>query len=242
MPRSTRCYPRCSNQFLRHPAKTPALRCRSSGLRISVQPVSADRSNGYEGVAREFMSHRTGSNVGSATVQAWVRALPRGADVLDLGCGHGLPVSAVLAEEGATLYGIDASPTMIAAYRDRFPDAHAECGAVEESEFFGRSFDAAVAWGLMFLLDPEAQANLISKVSAALRPGGMFLFTAPRQACEWMDTLTGKKSVSLGAQEYRRLSRAAALEMVGETEDEGRNYYYSARKQEQETGNERKDS
>lgn len=194
------------------------------------QVMSADRSNGYEGVALEFMSHRTGSNVGSATVREWVRALPRGADVLDLGCGHGLPLSAVLAAEGANVYGVDASPTMIAAYRDRFPDAHAECCAVEESEFFGRRFDAAVAWGLIFLLEAPRQANLISKVSAALGPAGMFLFTAPQQACEWVDHLTGRTSVSLGAQEYRRLIQATALDVVDESEDEGENYYYSARK------------
>jgi 2-polyprenyl-3-methyl-5-hydroxy-6-metoxy-1,4-benzoquinol methylase len=94
-----------------------------------MQLVSADRSNGYEGVAREFMSYRTESNVGGATVREWARALPRGVDVLDLGCGHGLRISAVLAAEGANLYGVDASPTMIAAFRDRFPDAHAECRA-----------------------------------------------------------------------------------------------------------------
>lgn len=192
--------------------------------------MSADRSNGYEGVAHEFMSHRTETNIGSATVREWARALPRGADVLDLGCGHGVPISAILAAEGANLYGVDSSATMIAAYRARFPDARAECRAVEESEFFGRSFDAAVAWGLMFLLKPETQANLISKVSAALKPAGMFLFTAPHQACEWVDNLTGRKSVSLGAQEYRRLIQAAAKEVVGEAEDEGENYYYYVRK------------
>jgi 2-polyprenyl-3-methyl-5-hydroxy-6-metoxy-1,4-benzoquinol methylase len=192
--------------------------------------MTADRSNGYEGIAREFMSHRTESNVGSATVRDWANALPRAADVLDLGCGHGLPISAVLAAQGANLYGVDASPTMIAAYRDRFPDAHAECNAVEESEFFGRRFDAAVAWGLMFLLRPETQPNIISKVSAALKPGGMFLFTAPQQACEWEDNLTGKTSVSLGAQEYRRLIQAADLDVFAESEDEGQNYYFSVRK------------
>lgn len=194
------------------------------------QEVPSDRSNGYEGIAREFMAHRTASNVGSATVRDWASALPPAADVLDLGCGHGVPISAILAAEGSNLYGVDASPTMIAAYRDRFPDAHAECNAVEESGFFGRSFHAAVAWGLVFLLGPATQADLISKVSAALRPGGMFLFTAPKQACEWVDNLTGRTSVSLGAQEYRRLLQAADLDMVDEGVDEGQNYYFSARK------------
>lgn len=58
----------------------------------------------------------------------------------------------------------------------------------------------------------------------------MFLFTAPQQACEWLDNLTGRKSASLGAQEYGRLIQTAALEVVGECEDEGENCYYFVRK------------
>lgn len=189
-----------------------------------------DRSNGYEALAAEFMSHRTKSSIGAETVRGWARALPEGAAVLDLGCGHGVPISAALAAEGAAVYGVDASPSMIAAHAERFPDAQVDCRAIEESEFFGRTFDGVVAWGLMFLLTPASQARLIAKVAAALVPGGRFLFTSPRQPCEWLDSVTGRTSVSLGADEYRRLLGVAGIEVVGNTEDEGGNYYYSTRK------------
>jgi 2-polyprenyl-3-methyl-5-hydroxy-6-metoxy-1,4-benzoquinol methylase len=33
--------------------------------------------------------------------------------VLDLGCGTGIPNSKILIDEGMTVYGIDASPTMV---------------------------------------------------------------------------------------------------------------------------------
>lgn len=176
------------------------------------------------------MSHRTNSGIGARTVREWAQTLAAGADVLDLGCGHGLPISAALVDEGVTLYGIDASPTMIAAFRARFPDGPAECNGAEESQFFGRSFDAVVAWGLMFLLTPETQAHLINKISAALKAGGRFLFTSPRQPCEWPDHLTGQKSVSLGAAGYRQIVEAAGMVVVGETEDEEQNYYYFVHK------------
>lgn len=52
---------------------------------------------------------------------------------------------------------------MIAASRERFPDAHVECPAVEDSTFFGRTFDGVVAWGLMFLLPNGVQAVVIGK-------------------------------------------------------------------------------
>jgi Cyclopropane fatty acid synthase and related methyltransferases len=131
-------------------------------------------------------------------------------------------------DEGLTVSGVDASSSMIAAFRARFPEAAAECGPVEESEFFGRAFDAVVAWGLMFLLPPVVQAKLIAKVSRALKPGGKFLFTSPHQLCEWADNLTGRKSQSLGSAEYRRLLAANGLIVQNETEDEGNNNYYFA--------------
>lgn len=188
-----------------------------------------DQSNGYEAVAEEFMARRTSSRVGVATVREWAQSLPVGADVLDLGCGHGVPVSQALVDCGLTVYGVDASPSLIAAFRARFPAALAECSGVEDSEFFGRSFDGVVAWGLIFLLAPTAQSRLIDSVSAVLKPGGRFLFTSPEQACEWSDNLTRQRSVSLGADVYRQVLDAAGLVLVGEAEDEGENHYYFAR-------------
>jgi SAM-dependent methyltransferase len=188
----------------------------------------ADRSNGYDAAAAEFMSRRARSDIGAAAVRDWARALPPDAAVLDLGCGHGIPISAALIDAGAVLYGVDASPRMIAAFRSRFPGAPAQCSAVEDSDFFGRTFNGIVAWGLMFLLTPEAQAQVIAKVATALRPGGRFLFTSPAQPCEWSDIVTGRTSVSLGAAEYSRLLRASGLHPIGNAEDEGHNYYYEA--------------
>ena len=71
---------------------------------------------------------------------------------------------------------------------------------------------------------------LIGKVSRALRSGGKFLFTSPKQACTWPDAMTGRLSISLGSEEYRRILAAEQLELVGEQEDEGDNHYYFASK------------
>lgn len=171
------------------------------------------------------MSIRSRS-IGVATVRDWAESLPPSGSVLDLGCGHGIPISQALIDEGLAVYGIDASPSLIAAFRFRFPNAPVECSAIEDSRFFARKFDGVVAWGLMFLLAPDVQATLIHKVALALRPGGRFLFTAPHQACEWPDNLTGQKSSSLGSTTYRRIVESEGLTLIGETEDEGRNHYY----------------
>ena len=187
-----------------------------------------DRANGYELMARTFMLRR--SDIGQDVVRTWARTMPPGAIVLDLGCGHGVPISQALVEEELVVYGIDASPAMIAGFRHRFPNAATECAGVEASCFFDRAFDGVVAWGLMFLLAPEIQGMVVRKVSQALVPGGKFLFTSPEQACAWPDALTGLKSVSLGAEEYCRILAAEGLTVIAQERDAGDNHYYLAAK------------
>ena len=147
--------------------------------------------------------------------------------MLDLGCGHGVPVAEVLIRSGFDLHGIDASPRMIDAFRDRFPDAPTACETVEESAFFGRTFDGVIACGLIFLLASDVQTTLIRKVAKALNNGGRFLFTAPEERCVWPDALTGRKSTSLGDAAYRRLLDSVGLAVDGHQWDEGRNHYYA---------------
>ncbi len=81
-----------------------------------------------------------------------------------------MPITEALMEDGFAVWGVDASPTMIAGFRERFPNARLECRAVEDSTFFDRTFDAVIAWGLMFLLPAETQRLVIGKVAQVLRP------------------------------------------------------------------------
>jgi len=193
--------------------------------------TDTDNSNGYEAVAEYYIGHRTQrSVVGVEIIGKWARSLPLHASVLDLGCGPGAPLSQILIDHGCRVYGLDASSTMIAAFRARFPDAPAECASVLESTFFDRSFDGVLAWGLMFLLGPQEQERLIRKVAAALEPGGQFVFTSPWQRHEWNDSLTKRRSYSVGAAEYRRFLEEAGLQLLRDDIDDGDNYYYFAQR------------
>src|SRR5579884_2372054 len=98
---------------------------------------SDDKSNGYEAIAARYIAGRGSSEggVGASVVAEWARGLPVGSTVLDLGCGTGLPVSKLLIDRGLKVHGVDASPSMVAAFRSRFPEAPVEWAAVEESRF-----------------------------------------------------------------------------------------------------------
>jgi SAM-dependent methyltransferase len=195
-------------------------------------------ANGYERIAAEFLAGRGGQasgGVGVQQVRAWAGSLPPRATVLELGCGSGYPITKVLVDAGLAVYGVDASPTLVAAFRRHLPDVGVRCEAVEESAFFHRSFDAALSWGLWFLLPPGTQVELLQRVAAVLRPGGRLLFTAPAQATAWLDAMTGEESRSLGARTYRATLGAAGMAVLREYEDEGENHYYDAVKGGQET-------
>jgi cyclopropane fatty-acyl-phospholipid synthase-like methyltransferase len=194
--------------------------------------ANPDKSNGYEVVAQAFIAGRgsDSAETGGSDVAEWSQTLPPDATVLDLGCGSGVPISQVLIERGFHVYGVDASPTMVAAFRARFRDVRIECAAAEESDFFGRKFDGVVAWGLFFLLDPDVQRRLLAKVAAVLPSGARFLFTAPSQLCSWADIMTGRTSISLGYDAYRNAMEAESMSLLGTHCDNAGNHYYFAQK------------
>lgn len=188
-----------------------------------------DRSNGYEGIAAEFLAHRgsrRSTGVGVHAVRQWAQQLPRGAAVIDLGCGSGLPLTGVLLAEGLNVFAIDAAPSLVEAFRRNLPDTPVVCEAVQDSTFSGRRFDGVLAWGLVFLLSPGDQRQLIQRIGEILVPGGRLLFTSPAEPLAWKDVMTGLESRSLGAAEYRRELSAAGLFVTGEYEDGGQNHYY----------------
>jgi SAM-dependent methyltransferase len=188
-----------------------------------------DRSNGYERVSEEFLARRS-SGVGVNQVRKWARTLPRGAAVIDLGCGSGFPITEALVAEGLNVFGVDAAPSFVQAFRRNLPNTPVVCEAVQNSRFFDRTFDAVLAWGLMFLLDAEDQRRLIQRIADILVPGGRLLFTSPAEPLVWNDAMTGLESRSLGAEGYRSLLSAAGLSISSQYEDEDQNHYFDARK------------
>jgi SAM-dependent methyltransferase len=192
-----------------------------------------DRSSGYEAIAQEFLARRgrgsTRSNaIGVKEARAWARSLPRGANVLDAGCGPGFPITVVLVEEGLQVFGVDGSPSFVAAFRQNLPGVPILCEPVQDSSFFHRTFDAALAMGLIFLLPVDHQHRLIRKFAEILVPRGRLLLTVTDKPNVWLDAMTGLESVSLGAEGYTRLLADAGFSIASPYEDAGGNRYLDA--------------
>lgn len=92
-----------------------------------------------------------------------------GERILDLGCGDGF-LTQRIAESGATMVGVDSSPQMIAAAKERGVDAHLTSG---ETLTFDGEFDAVFSnAALHWMSDQDA---VLEGVYRALKPGGRFV-------------------------------------------------------------------
>jgi SAM-dependent methyltransferase len=189
----------------------------------------SDLSNGYDDESESFIAGRS-PTIGVSTVRSWAQSLRAGTTVLEIGCGDGNPITWTLLDEGLNVYAVDASPKMVAAFRRNFPGIPVICEAAEHLRDLNQKFDAALAWGLLFLLAPETQQTVLHNICNALNPGGRFLFTSPKEAVTWTDIRTGRKSISLGAAMYQSLLSAENMSLIAEYDDEGANHYFEAEK------------
>ena len=112
--------------------------------------------------------------------------LPRGAAVLDIGCGTGRH-AVELARAGLRVTGLDISGGMLREARQAAEAAGVELELVEADATtfdLGRAFDAAVclcesSFGLLVGDDPfEHDTAVLGRAFAALRPGAPLVLTA----------------------------------------------------------------
>ncbi|QXD14127.1 class I SAM-dependent methyltransferase [Rhodocaloribacter litoris] len=187
--------------------------------------------NEYDRIAGWYAGAR-GPEAGVPEVTALAAKLEPGARVLDAGCGTGLPLARLLVDRGCAVVGLDASTEMLARFRANVPEAEARLGRVEAVRFAPGTFDAVVAWGVLFHLPPEKQAAALRRVAQWLRPGGWLLFTSGDVAGERRGEMHGRvfRYWSLDEAGYRRLLARNGLCLAEVATDARDNVVYLARR------------
>ncbi|HVF01419.1 MAG TPA: class I SAM-dependent methyltransferase [Rubrobacteraceae bacterium] len=100
--------------------------------------------------------------------------LPECAAVLDLGCGSGELLTRRLAER-FHVTGVELSSHMFDLARRNVPNAAFVHGDMASIGFPAQSFDGVCASYSLTHLPPEELPNLLHRVAAWLRPGGLFV-------------------------------------------------------------------
>ena len=191
----------------------------------------------YDRIAEWYAATRS-PTIGVSDVQAFARTLPPRARILDLGCGDGVPITRELVRQGFRVTALDSSAEMIRRFRANLPGVPARCERAETAQFPDGSFDAAIAWGVLFHLADADQRSLIAKVSGWLVPGGRFLFTSGGEAGTREGAMEGVafRYVSLGVDGYRRALVRSGVRLVRSYVGEGENPTYVAEKPEASRG------
>ncbi len=103
-------------------------------------------ADGYDAMAERYATWR--DRIDDPTRDAWLgrldEALPEGADVLELGCGDGLPTGVRIAA-GHRYTGIDVSAAQIDRARINLPGATLIAADMTSVDLPAGSFDAAIA-------------------------------------------------------------------------------------------------
>src|SRR5712691_8453956 len=134
-------------------------------------------ARGYDAIALRYAEW---AGQIDSPVMEWVRDLDArldvDADVLELGCGRGVPTTRELARRHRVT-GVDISAVQIELARHHVPEASFVHGDAMEVEVAPASFDAVVALFVFGHVPTEEQSGLIARIGLWLRDGGLFLGT-----------------------------------------------------------------
>ena len=100
--------------------------------------------------------------------------VPAGSPVLDLGCGCGIPSSALLATR-FRVTGVDLSPVQVRRARRYLPGSEFVLSDMTKVRFPDRSFGAVVCLYSLIHVPLRRQRPLLRRVRRWLRPGGLFV-------------------------------------------------------------------
>ncbi len=156
--------------------------------------------SGWNGVSYRYRPRNSSSDCfghTEAEYRTWLdpilQGLPRGAEVLDLGCGTGVPAARILAGR-FRVTGVDISDVQLRRARRLVPRARFVRADLAEVEFPPRTWGAVVALYSIIHVPREEHRPLFRKVARWLAPGGWFLAILGHSAYE------GKESGWLGSE------------------------------------------
>lgn len=129
---------------------------------------------GYNAIAKRYTGLREEDTEDIHLLSELVERLPRGAKVLDAGCGSGVPVTRTLAKFFEVI-GVDFAQEQIRRARRLVPEARFVRGDITELAFRDGAFDAICSYYAIIHVPREEHRGLLQNFHRMLRPGGLAL-------------------------------------------------------------------
>jgi SAM-dependent methyltransferase len=169
----------------------------------------------YERHALAWAEARGDRLVEGLWIDRFAALLPPGADILDLGCGPGVPIARDLRDRGHRVTGVDSAPTMIAMFAANLPGATTLVGDMR-TLMLDRRYDGLLAWDSFFHLRFDDQRAMFPIFRDHLRDGGALMFTSGPRHGVAMGSFEGDPlyHASLDPGEYRALLADHGLAVV----------------------------
>ena len=133
---------------------------------------------GYDRIAQHYLASKDPADpLTLAALEALTLGLPQGIQVLDLGCGAGVPVTQWFAQRHDLVTGVDVSVRQLELAHEHVPEATLIKGDMTDVRFAANSFDIIVAFYSIIHVPKLEQLALVNRIYAWLKPGGKFLAT-----------------------------------------------------------------
>jgi SAM-dependent methyltransferase len=129
---------------------------------------------GYNAMARKYLATRNGNSEDVRLLDELVKRLPRGARVLDAGCGAGVPVTEYLSRH-FEVTGVDFAEAQIELARELVPDGQFECCDIFEANYPHATFDAICSYYAIIHIPREKHRGLVKRFHRWLKPSGLAL-------------------------------------------------------------------
>ncbi|WP_181685921.1 class I SAM-dependent methyltransferase [Halorhabdus salina] len=138
--------------------------------------LTARVREGYDRIAAEYDEHRSTDDTDVPLVERFCDGLGPNADVLDAGCGAGMPVTELLAE-GHTVTGLDLSREQLSLATGRLPGQSFVEGEMTRLPFDDDSFDGLTSFYAVIHVPRERHEDVFAEFHRVCRPGATLLCT-----------------------------------------------------------------
>jgi len=151
-----------------------------------------------------------------------VALLPENGEILDLGCGIGIPFDKYLADHNLKITGIDVASKHIKQAKQNIPTATYIEGDFSIMDFGKKKFDAIIALYSIFHIPRIEQQGLFNRMYSLLKDSGLILMTLGTSNEESMNTFCDAPMVwsNYDPDKYRKMIDKSNFKII-DSEYEG---------------------